>query len=197
MIGASGSPPLRAMRFASTLACRPPAPASLATLAQTVTRYAFVTTAGAALVMGCTVQLARVDGQSMAPTLANQDRLVVDQLTYRIGNPTPGDIVMFHVPVAPSRLFVKRIIAEDGDVVRIRDGRVIVNGRQLDDRTCRRTSAATRTGARTACRTTTTWCWAITATAAPTAVTGAPCRARRSSAGSRRAGGRSPARPLF
>ena len=103
-------------------------------LAQTVTRYAFVTTAGAALVMGLTVQLARVEGHSMAPTLANHDRLVVDRLTYRIGNPTPGDIVMFHVPVAPNRLFVKRIIAEEGDVVLIRNGRVTVNRRQLDDR---------------------------------------------------------------
>ena len=109
-------------------------PASLASLAQTVTRYAFVTTAGFALAMGFTVQLARVEGHSMAPTLANQDRLVVDRLTYRIGKPTPGDIVMFHVPVAPERLFVKRIIAEAGDVVLIRNGRVTVNGGQLDDR---------------------------------------------------------------
>jgi signal peptidase I len=107
---------------------------SLATLAQTVTRYAFVTTAGVALAMGFTVQLARVEGHSMAPTLANQDRLVVDRLTYRIGKPTPGDIVMFHVPVAPDRLFVKRIVAEAGDVVLIRSGRVTINGRQLDDR---------------------------------------------------------------
>ena len=121
------------MRFASSLAVGSRS-ASLATLAQTVTRYAFATTAGVALAMGFTVQLARVEGHSMAPTLSNQDRLVVDRLTYRIGNPTPGDIVMFHVPVAPTRLFVKRIIAEAGDVVLIRDGQVSVNGRQLDDR---------------------------------------------------------------
>jgi signal peptidase I len=107
---------------------------SLATMAQTMTRYAFVTTATVALVMGLTVQLARVEGQSMAPTLENQDRLVVDRLTYRFGNPTPGDIVMFLVPVAPNRLFVKRIIAEEGDVVLIRGGRVMVNGRELDDK---------------------------------------------------------------
>jgi signal peptidase I len=121
------------MRLASPLAALR-RPSSLAALAQTVTRYAFVTTAGIALTMGFTVQLARVEGHSMAPTLANQDRLVVDRLTYRIGKPTPGDIVMFHVPVAPDRLFVKRIIAEAGDVVLIRSGRVTVNGRQLDDR---------------------------------------------------------------
>lgn len=69
----------------------------------------------------------------MAPTLENHDRLVVDRLTYRIGKPTPGDIVMFHVPVAPDRLFVKRIIAQEGDVVRMKHGRVIVNDHALDD----------------------------------------------------------------
>jgi signal peptidase I len=121
------------MRLAASLAAVP-RPASIAAVAQTVTRYAFLTTAGLALAMGFTVQLARVEGHSMAPTLANHDRLVVDRLTYRIGKPTPGDIVMFHVPVAPERLFVKRIIAQEGDVVRIRNGQVMVNGRPLDDR---------------------------------------------------------------
>ena len=133
MVGAAPCPTPAPMRLVPSLVASP-RPASLALLAQTVTRYACVTTAGVALAMGLTVQLARVEGHSMAPTLANQDRLVVDRLTYRIGKPTPGDIVMFHVPVAPDRLFVKRIIAEAGDVVLIRNGRVSVNGLQLDDR---------------------------------------------------------------
>ena len=120
------------MRLAETLT-RVPRPATLAAMAQTVTRYAFATTAGFALLMGLTVQLARVEGQSMAPTLENQDRLVVDRLSYKIGKPTPGDIVMFHVPVAPARLFVKRIIAQEGDMVRIVDGRVYRNDVLLDD----------------------------------------------------------------
>ncbi len=107
---------------------------SIARFVQSAARYVFATTAGAALVMGCTVQLARVEGHSMAPTLVNQDRLVVDRLTYRIGKPTPGDIVMFHVPVDPGRLFVKRIIAEAGDEVRIQHGDVFVNGHKVDDR---------------------------------------------------------------
>jgi signal peptidase I len=84
--------------------------------------------------MGCSLEFARVDGQSMAPTLANHDRLVVDKLAYRIGNPTPGDIVMFHAPRDPQQLFVKRIVAQSGDIVRIEDGRVFVNNRALDDR---------------------------------------------------------------
>ena len=112
----------------------PAAGFSVARFVQSAARYVFATTAGAALVMGCTVQLARVEGHSMAPTLVNQDRLVVDRLTYRIGKPTPGDIVMFHVPVDPGRLFVKRIIAEAGDEVRIQHGDVFVNGHKVDDR---------------------------------------------------------------
>ena len=108
--------------------------ASLGTTAQAAARFGFVVTACAALLMGCTVQLARVEGHSMAPTLENQDRLVVDRLTYRIGKPTPGDIVMFHVPIAPDRLFVKRINAQEGDIVRINSGRVTVYGLPLDDR---------------------------------------------------------------
>jgi signal peptidase I len=106
---------------------------SLAGTVQVAIRFGFIVSACAALLMGCTVQLARVEGHSMAPTLENQDRLVVDRLTYRIGKPAPGDIVMFHVPVAPDRLFVKRIIAREGDVVSIAGGRVTVNGEPLDD----------------------------------------------------------------
>lgn len=113
---------------------RPKPQASLGSTVQVATRFGFVVTACTALLMGCTVQLARVEGHSMAPTLENQDRLVVDRLTYRIGKPAPGDIVMFHVPVAPERLFVKRIIAQEGDIVRIQGGRVTVNGQTLDDR---------------------------------------------------------------
>jgi signal peptidase I len=79
------------------------------------------------------MELARVEGASMAPTLANSDRLVVDKLAYRFGNPTPGDIVMFYAPTDPNQVFVKRIIAEAGDVVRIKSGRVFVNDRPVDD----------------------------------------------------------------
>ena len=95
--------------------------------------FSFFLSLSVAVLMGCSLEFARVDGQSMAPTLANHDRLVVDKLAYRFGNPTPGDIVMFHAPRTPEQVFVKRIVAEAGDVVRILDGRVFVNDRVLDD----------------------------------------------------------------
>ena len=70
---------------------------------------------------------------SVAPTLQDQDRLIVNKLAYRIGDPKVGDIVMLYYPLKPEKSFVKRIIAEEGDQVRIVDGRVFRNDVQLDD----------------------------------------------------------------
>jgi signal peptidase I len=78
-------------------------------------------------------QIARVEGQSMAPTLEDQDRLIVNKLVYRIGEPRRGDIVMLYYPVDPKKSFVKRVIAEEGDTVHIVDGRVYVNDIPLKD----------------------------------------------------------------
>ena len=78
-------------------------------------------------------QVARVDGQSMAPTLADHDRLVVNKFTYLVAAPRTGDIVMFFYPVNPAEAFVKRVIAEEGDTVRIAGGRVFVNDQPIDD----------------------------------------------------------------
>ena len=78
-------------------------------------------------------QVARVEGQSMAPTLEDQDRLIVNKLAYRIGEPRRGDIVMLYYPLNPEKSFVKRVIAEEGDMVRIEDGHVFVNDVPVHD----------------------------------------------------------------
>jgi signal peptidase I len=75
------------------------------------------------------IQVARVEGQSMDPTLKDQDRLVVNKLAYQIGEPRPGDIVMMRYPADPDKSFVKRLIAREGDTVHIVNGQVRVNGR--------------------------------------------------------------------
>ena len=87
----------------------------------------------AVLIVTFGVQVARVEGQSMAPTLEDQDRLIVNKLVYRIGEPRRGDIVMLYYPLNPDKSFVKRVIAEEGDTVRIVDGRVYVNDIPLRD----------------------------------------------------------------
>jgi signal peptidase I len=87
----------------------------------------------ATLIVTFGFQVARVEGQSMAPTLADQDRLIVNKLAYRIGVPQVGDIVMLYYPLNPDKSFVKRVIAEEGDQIRIVDGRVYRNDVQIND----------------------------------------------------------------
>jgi signal peptidase I len=87
----------------------------------------------ATLIVTFGFQVARVEGQSMAPTLADQDRLIVNKLAYRIGTPRRGDIVMLYYPINPDKSFVKRVIAEEGDTVRIADGQVYVNDVPMQD----------------------------------------------------------------
>ena len=86
-----------------------------------------------ALVVTYIGQAARVDGAAMAPTLEDQDRLFVNKFVYQIRDPHHGDIVMFYYPIDPRRKFVKRLIAEEGDTVRIVDGEVYVNETPVDD----------------------------------------------------------------
>ena len=87
----------------------------------------------AVLIVTFVFQVARVEGQSMAPTLEDQDRLIVNKLAYRLGEPRRGDIVMLYYPLNPDKSFVKRVIAEEGDQIRIVDGRVYRNDVPMDD----------------------------------------------------------------
>jgi signal peptidase I len=87
----------------------------------------------ATLIVTFGFQVARVDGLSMAPTLEDHDRLIVNKLVYELGDPRPGDIVMLYYPLNPDKMFVKRVIAKEGDTVRIVDGRVFVNEVPLHD----------------------------------------------------------------
>jgi signal peptidase I len=78
-------------------------------------------------------QVSRVDGFSMAPTLEDCDRLIVNKLVYEFSDPRPGDVVTFYYPSNPTRMFVKRVIAREGDTVQIVNGRVLINDQPLRD----------------------------------------------------------------
>ena len=79
------------------------------------------------------VQGARVEGHAMEPTIGYQDRLIVDKLAYRLDEPKRRDIVMMYYPLKPERSVVERVIAEQGDEVRVIAGRVYLNGTLVDE----------------------------------------------------------------
>jgi signal peptidase I len=87
----------------------------------------------ATLIVTFGFQVARVEGLSMAPTLAHQDRLIVNKLAYQLHHPRVGDIVTPYYPIKPEKSFVKRVVAQEGDRVRIAGGRVYRNDVLMDD----------------------------------------------------------------
>ena len=86
-----------------------------------------------AFIVTFVLQVARVEGRAMAPTLEDQDRVIVNKLAYQGGEPHVGDIVMLYYPLNPNKSFVKRVIAEEGDQVRVVDGQVYRNDVPMDD----------------------------------------------------------------
>jgi signal peptidase I len=78
-------------------------------------------------------QPVKVEGTSMTPGLADQERIFINKFTYRfgLGNIERGDTVVFKAPVDEEKSYIKRVIGLPGDRVRIEQGQVYVNGRPL------------------------------------------------------------------
>lgn len=102
-----------------------------------------------------------IPSASMEPTLREGDRVLVEKLGYRFGEPDRGDVIVFErdlgfvpsprdreslwedvsdafkslfgFPTGTSQDFIKRVIAIEGDEVKGRKGRVFVNGDPLEE----------------------------------------------------------------
>jgi signal peptidase I len=75
----------------------------------------------------------RVDGSSMEPSLHSGEFVIVNRLAYKLGEPEYGDVVVFHFPGDPDQEYIKRIIGLPEDVVRVQDGKVLVNNQIIDE----------------------------------------------------------------
>ena len=100
----------------------------------------------------------RIPSESMVPTLEIGQRVLVNRIGARFGDPDVGDVVVFHPPsgaeagnqcgggppepnaacARPTEEradvnFIKRVVGEPGDTIRVVDGRVIRNGERTDE----------------------------------------------------------------
>lgn len=74
-----------------------------------------------------------VSGESMYPTFHNGEYLIVDELSYNIGNPVRGDVVIFRYPNDQKRFFIKRIIGLPNEKLIINENQVkIINENNPD-----------------------------------------------------------------
>jgi signal peptidase I len=82
----------------------------------------------------------RIPSASMEPTLLVGDFLLVTKQNFPAHSPTPllpaatlhrGDVIVFHYPIDPSMHLIKRIIGLPGDHLRLRNGRVFIDGQPL------------------------------------------------------------------
>lgn len=76
------------------------------------------------------IQLLRIQGKDMEPTLHEGDRILV---TKRVEQLRRGDIVIFRHPADPSKSFIKRVVGLPGELIEISDGKVLVNGQSLQE----------------------------------------------------------------
>lgn len=85
------------------------------------------------------VQPVVVEGTSMLPQLNDGERLLVNKLVYykiqsvSWGHLERGDIVVFWFPKEPDKSYVKRIIGLPGESVEVREGKVMIDGQQLNE----------------------------------------------------------------
>lgn len=78
------------------------------------------------------IERTSMSGKSMQPTLFEQDSLIVDKLSYLLGEPKRFDIVMFNRSGKEHSFYnVKRIIGLPGDRIQIKEGCVWINGEKL------------------------------------------------------------------
>jgi signal peptidase I len=116
----------------------------------------------ALLIKGFLLQAFYIPSESMEPTLVKDDRVLVEKVGYRFGDPERGDVIVFERDVGalstsgdaePSLLarigdevrelfgfptgtkqdFIKRVIAVEGETVEGRGGRVLIDGSAIDE----------------------------------------------------------------
>jgi signal peptidase I len=75
----------------------------------------------------------RVDGLSMNPTLQNGEYILVSRVTYKIGQPQRGDIIIFGRPSDQRQDLIKRVIGLPGETVSVQNGEVKINGFALQE----------------------------------------------------------------
>lgn len=70
---------------------------------------------------------------SMLPTIQLGDHVLGNKFVYRFGTPERGDIVILDDPTGQVGTLIKRCIGLGGETVDLKDGKVLIDGKALDE----------------------------------------------------------------
>lgn len=116
-----------------------------------------------------------IPSQSMAPTLAAGDHVMVDKLAYRRAAPRAGELAVLRAP-GSGEVTLKRIVAVGGDTVAIEDGVLHVDGGRRTSPTRTPTPSTASTSVPSGSSPARSSCSATTGPTRPTRAASAPCR---------------------
>lgn len=68
-------------------------------------------------------------GASMEPTFQNGDYLIIDEISYSVGDPDRGDVIVFHYPYNTKQFYIKRIVGLPGEILTLDDKGVTVKNK--------------------------------------------------------------------
>lgn len=77
----------------------------------------------------------KIDGRSMEPTFYDKEYLLTNKVPFVLlkKDPSRGDVIVFKAPQDREKEFIKRVIGVPGDKVSLENGKVIVNGKTLNE----------------------------------------------------------------
>ncbi len=86
------------------------------------------------LLQGFVFHFSVVRGSSMLPGIHDGDRLLVDRISYSLGDVERFDVVILECPKKKGVDYVKRIIGLPKDKIRLLEGRLFINGERVPER---------------------------------------------------------------
>ncbi len=74
-----------------------------------------------------------VKGASMENTFQDGNYILIDELSYKLGLPHRGDVVVFRYPEDHTQFFIKRIIGLPEETIEIKNDKVIIHNKQIPE----------------------------------------------------------------
>jgi signal peptidase I len=78
-------------------------------------------------------QLLEVTGDSMYPTFHDKEQIIAEKISVKVKDLKRGEILIFEHPQEKGRLLIKRLIGLPGETIKIKNGKVYINGSELSE----------------------------------------------------------------